>query len=649
MATATEKVNIFIEAKDNASADLKKVKKSTKEVTGETEELDKGLDVSKEKFMAWGAAGAVAAGALVMAVGKMVLDINQDIAKSQNQLQASLGLSEAGAENFGNTTVRIFRDNFGESITDVNDSLITTSKNLQEIDDLDILQSATTSALRLRDVFEVDVNETTSAAGTLMKEFGLQSEEAFDFITTGLQKGLNKNGDFLDSIGEYSNQFADGNSSAEEFFSVMETGLGGSILGTDKVADAFKELGIGLEKDIEILRPSLEALGIDADDISERFIKGEVSITDAFDEIIAGVNDVDEVTGAMAANEIFRTQGEDLQEIIKQVDASKTSLDDMAGSTEELDVKYQDLGTTIEGWKRNALLNINDVFTLLTTGDFEGGMFGGAFNEDSPFILGLIDIRNKVMDIADEIGAWWEENGEDVIATIIFIKDVIVEWIAIAKPLIDGFFEGIKLGWEIVFGVIKTVIDIFQGDWAGAWENIKGVFFAVVNTFTLPFKTFFNFVTTIIDRIAQRFGSSWDGIRMKADEIWESIKTKISSIIDQIVELFRGLPGRVKGAVGNLADSIPGLGTLMGASGKVFNTVTNKASGGPVQAGRSYKVGEFGAETFTPSVSGTITPHNETNMGGVTINVSGAGDPQTVAERVARILDRQTQLSLQGL
>ena len=38
-----------------------------------------------------------------------------------------------------------------------------------------------------------------------------------------------------------------------------------------------------------------------------------------------------------------------------------------------------------------------------------------------------------------------------------------------------------------------------------------------------------------------------------------------------------------------------------------------KASGGPVLAGRSYTVGEAGAEMFTPSSNGTITSNN--NMG----------------------------------
>jgi hypothetical protein len=57
-----------------------------------------------------------------------------------------------------------------------------------------------------------------------------------------------------------------------------------------------------------------------------------------------------------------------------------------------------------------------------------------------------------------------------------------------------------------------------------------------------------------------------------------------------------------------------------------------RALGGPVTPGGSYLVGERGAELFTPTSSGNITPNNA--MGGgntVTINVNG-GDPMQVVK-----------------
>ena len=60
-----------------------------------------------------------------------------------------------------------------------------------------------------------------------------------------------------------------------------------------------------------------------------------------------------------------------------------------------------------------------------------------------------------------------------------------------------------------------------------------------------------------------------------------------------------------------------------------------RASGGPVQAGKTYLVGEKGPEPFTPTVNGYVTPNSAMNSGGntsvsITIN-QGNGTSQTSA------------------
>ena len=67
-----------------------------------------------------------------------------------------------------------------------------------------------------------------------------------------------------------------------------------------------------------------------------------------------------------------------------------------------------------------------------------------------------------------------------------------------------------------------------------------------------------------------------------------------------------------------------------------------RANGGPVQAGRSYTVGERGPEIFTPAMSGTITPNSGGTGGGATtivqnINVS-TGVQQTVRAEIRQMM-----------
>lgn len=85
-------------------------------------------------------------------------------------------------------------------------------------------------------------DKVLNSAAALQKKFGLSSQEALDFIVTGFQKGLNNSDDFLDSIGEYANLFAEGNVTADQIFSLMETGISGGVLGTDKMADDLMTL-----------------------------------------------------------------------------------------------------------------------------------------------------------------------------------------------------------------------------------------------------------------------------------------------------------------------------------------------------------------------------------------------------------------------
>ena len=56
--------------------------------------------------------------------------------------------------------------------------------------------------------------------------------------------------------------------------------------------------------------------------------------------------------------------------------------------------------------------------------------------------------------------------------------------------------------------------------------------------------------------------------------------------------------------------------------------------------GTSYLVGERGAEIFTPSSSGFITPNNRIGGGTViNLNVSGAIDPEGTARSIINVLN----------
>ncbi|GAA5437566.1 phage tail tape measure protein [Deinococcus aquaticus] len=317
---------------------------------------------------------AIAAGiaaSVGVAIGA-ITSVSAEAHKAQNQLQASLGLTAEEAKQLGVIAKDVFKNNFGASIGEVTASLGTVRGQLKGLSDED-LKNATENAYRLKDVFGVEIVESVDAVKTLMNDFGLSQKEANDFITKGMQSGLNASGDFLDTIGEYSNQFAGMKLSSGEFFSALQTGLKGGVLGTDKIADSFKEFGIRIIDGSKTTTDALGELNISAKQVSEELASGEMTKGDAFkliQERLSRVND--QVKQNAIGVSLFGTQWEDIGgKAILAVDLQKTAMEDMKDATSGLDIAYNDLGSAVQGVGRQlvaAFMPIGDsILNLLNS------------------------------------------------------------------------------------------------------------------------------------------------------------------------------------------------------------------------------------------------------------------------------------------
>jgi len=91
----------------------------------------------------------------------------------------------------------------------------------------------------------------------------------------------------------------------------------------------------------------------------------------------------------------------------------------------------------------------------------------------------------------------------------------------------------------------------------------------------------------------------------------------------------------------SLVKNNPVVKGVSGLIDKVFGG--GKASGGSVNAGISYLVGEQGPELFTPKTNGTIIPNNRLGGGSsvtnININVTGALDREGVARQIVDLLN----------
>ena len=320
------KIGIELDADDNASGKLGKV----------------GSALSSLGPIA--TTGALAVGAALVGVGMHASNLASQVEQASAKMATQLALSDEEAGRFEATMRDIYANNSGESFEDVAESLVTVEQGFERIGGLapDALETVTEQALAMRDAFEYEVGDTVGATATLMENFGLTSVEAMDFLVAAQQKGLNSSGDLLDTIGEYSVQFSDGGASAGEFFSILEEGNAGGVLGTDKVADAFKEFNIRIKDDSATTKTALEDIGLSYDTLKQGFADGSITTMDAMQLVIDKINEIeDPIERAKAGVALFGTQWEDLGEAgVLALGDVEDALGETSGASEDLGKQY---------------------------------------------------------------------------------------------------------------------------------------------------------------------------------------------------------------------------------------------------------------------------------------------------------------------
>lgn len=397
-------------------------------------------------FALVGGLGAI--GGAVGYVGGQTLSLAQDVNKAQRMLSTQLEMTAEEAKATAETVKAVWANNFGGSIEEVREDLTAVYQNMQRFGEVSQaeLQRVTEDAIRLKDAFGADVAATTNAAGALVT-LGATWDEAMDIIAAGNRRGLNTSGDFLETVSEYGPYFEQAGFSAEEMFSILETGLMAGVQGTDKVGDLIKEFGIRLTDGSKATREGFTAIGVDYDNLVEKLNTGQVTGAQVFDDTIAKLKAMDDqVLANQIGVSLFGTQWEDMTSaVIYGINTQNTAMADITGSTDALNVQYSDLGSAIEGMKRRFIASLE------------------------PLASSLLDITNMVMpsinaaigDFGDEL-AWVGQVGEDFVTTL---KMALAgEWVDNAEVIMPIHRLAGALGL------------LLKGDYSGAIESFKNLF-----------------------------------------------------------------------------------------------------------------------------------------------------------------------------
>ena len=234
-----------------------------------------GFDQKVEGMKGTISAASVAMGNLLSDMGKKALSAFGDMIssgdefnKAINQMSSSTGATGAELEGLRDVVKDVYGNNFGDSYEDAANAVAEVTKQTGLMGEE--LQSATEGAMALSDTFGYEVNESTRAASALMNNFGISAEEAYNLIAAGAQNGADQNGDLLDTLNEYSTQYAALGLSAEQFTQSLISGAESGAFSIDKVGDAVKEFNIRCKDGSESTAEGFAMIGMNADDMAQR-------------------------------------------------------------------------------------------------------------------------------------------------------------------------------------------------------------------------------------------------------------------------------------------------------------------------------------------------------------------------------------------
>ena len=508
--------------------------------------IGKGLSVAASA----GAAVASAVGGAAVATGAFAVNSAVDMDKALNGLAASTGASTDEMEEYETVLKKVYANNYGENFQSIADTMAVVRQQMTGISDTD-MQTLTEAAFAFEDISGYSPEESLRAANSLMNQFGVTAEEAYNLMVQGQQQGLDFSGELLDSINEYAPQFEKMGFSAEDMFNIFKSGAESGAFNLDKIGDAVKENAIRVIDLSESTTNAFTALGLDASQMASEFGAGGETAEKAFQKVMVGLQSIeDPVKRNQIGTALWGTMWEDLGETVILSSADMTgSFDQTADSMKKVqDVKYDDLGSMFEGLKRSiemlvlplgeelipllsdliqdALPVIEDVLpdVIDLFGEFLEPVLGLA-KEALP---ALTDLLTMLMDTT------LKQLSEDLLPVLkdafTTLKEPLEKLITEAlPPLIDLFISLMPMIADLAATLLPPLIDVFLALLPPITDLIESLL--------PPLISLFESIAPILEDLAPIIGLVAEGIGETLSEAIELVMPIIENIIEILGDL----------------------------------------------------------------------------------------------------------------
>lgn len=474
---------------------------------------------------ALGAAGIAALGAgVASAVGEM------DSAFSR--LEARTGATGANLKGLENVAKDVFVGGFGENITQVADDVSTLSAMFSNLKG-DSLTEVAKGAAIISEAWDAESKEVGKTVKSMTSNFkGLSETKALDLMTHAFQKTGDYSDDLLDTFNEYSVHFSKIGLSAEDFTGILIKGAQNGAWNMDKVGDSVKEFGIRAIDGSKGTKEGFKAIGLNADEMAEKFTAGGETANNAFAVTLAGLAAMkDPVEQNAAGVSLFGTMWEDLREdVVLSMADSASAVKGFEGATGRAgDALQNNFKSKLTKSWRELQVGIADVVNGAGAQEFLQGVAQKA-DELVPKIQGVVEK-------AFEFGNTVRENWGPIKETLIGVSTAV----------------GVVAAGMGALKVVSTVTTMIQG-----FKTAMGL--ATAGQWAMNTAMLASPLTWVVVGIAAVIAigvllyRNWDTVKEKAGELWAKTTEVFGGIYDWAVQKIQPVTGFFKGLYDKFID-----------------------------------------------------------------------------------------------
>ena len=401
----------------------------------------------------------------------------------------------------------------------------------------DAMRSVRDNVQAVADTFGKDFNETLKTANAMSKNLGVSVNEATDIIAKGLAAGGMNSEQYLSNLQRFAPTLQKMGMTAEQAAVAMSQ-IDKAGVNSQRALMAMSRASLQLRTMSDGTAKSLNAIGIDAQQMSQDVQSGARSVQDAMAEVARKLQETGSNSKEAAAvmKELFGARGESAigDGFLTFLAESNKGMEELLGKQDSLQrLKLKEVEVNKE---------LNDVLASLF--DMTGGGFESITLKCKIWIKeGLVSAIKWVVDLINYFIDWYNES-------------------LVLRAAVNGFIMAWKNGYATLKVIFNVVIDAIKA----LGRNLKALGDIVEGVFTLsPEK-----VSKGFGQLMENFKVTWKEVANDAKSFGKEVADNFTDALDKTMR--PKLVARLDyNAVGNADIGDGGTGRVTGGTGSGAN------------------------------------------------------------------------------